>query len=100
DGKATIAVDTSVAPELTDWVKDKLAPVLAVWYPKIVALLPSPGFTAPTHYTITVKNMNGVAYTADTQVSVSKKWIQNEMNRQAVGSLVHESVHVVQQYNF
>ena len=99
DGKCTITVNTAVAPELNDWVEHRLSPVLAEWYPKIVALLPSPGFTAPAHYTITVKNMDGVAYTTDSHVSVSKKWIQDEMNREAVGSLVHESVHVVQQYN-
>jgi hypothetical protein len=81
-------------------VKDKLAPVLAVWYPKIVALLPSEGFNAPTNYTITVKDMDGVAYTSGTDVSVSKQWIQDQMNGEAIGSLVHESVHVVQQYDF
>ena len=100
DGKATIAFDTSAAPELTDWVKDKLAPVLAVWYPKIAALLPSEGFNSPTNYTITVKDMDGVAYTSGTDVSVSKQWIQDQMNGEAIGSLVHESVHVVQQYDF
>ena len=99
DGKVTIAINTSAAPELADWASHKLAPVLAEWYPKIVALLPSPGFTAPTHYTITVKDMDGVAYTTDTDVSVSEKWIQDQMNGEAIGSLVHESVHVVQQYH-
>ncbi|MGH7951533.1 MAG: GH92 family glycosyl hydrolase, partial [Limisphaerales bacterium] len=99
DGKATIAFDTSAAPELADWVKTKLAPVLAVWYPKIVALLPSPGFTAPTHYTVTVRQMGGVAYTTGTHVFVSEKWIHDQMNGEAIGSLVHESVHVGQQYH-
>lgn len=47
DGRFIIAIDTSAAPELDDWAEQKLAPVLAVWYPKIVALLPSTGFTAP-----------------------------------------------------
>src|SRR6266568_5107042 len=56
DGKDTITFDTSAAPELAGWMKQKLAPVLVQWYPKIVALLPSPGFTAPTHYIITVKH--------------------------------------------
>ncbi|HTV63037.1 MAG TPA: GH92 family glycosyl hydrolase, partial [Verrucomicrobiae bacterium] len=100
DGKCAITVDTSIAPDLTDWVQHKLAPVLAGWYPKIVALLPSDGFTAPTSYTITVKDMDGVAYTSGTDVSVSEQWIRDQMNGEAVGSLVHESVHVVQQYHF
>jgi len=100
DGKCTIAIDISSAPELADWVQHKLAPVLAQWYPKITALLPSDGFTAPTGYTITVQQMDGVAYTTGTNVFVSESWCNDQMNGEAVGSLVHESVHVVQQYNF
>jgi len=98
DGKCRITLDTTAAPELKDWAKQKLAPVLAKWYPKIVAMLPSKGFTAPTHYTVIVKPMAGVAYTQGTTVKVSKKWIHDQINGEALGSLVHESVHVVQQF--
>jgi hypothetical protein len=99
DGRCAIAIDTSAAPELADWAEHQLAPVLAVWYPKIVALLPSAGFTGPPAYSIIVQKMDGVAYTAGTNVFVSEKWIQEQMNGEAIGSLVHESVHVVQQYH-
>jgi hypothetical protein len=75
-----------------------LAPVLAQWYPKITAMLPSDGYTAPAGYTITVQPMDGVAYTSGTNVFVSESWCNDQMNGQAIGSLVHESVHVVQQY--
>jgi predicted alpha-1,2-mannosidase len=100
DGKCAIAIDTSEAPELTDWADHKLAPVLAQWYPKITAMLPSDGYTAPSGYTITVQDMDGVAYTTGTNVFVSARWCNDQMNGQAIGSLVHESVHVVQQYHF
>jgi len=99
-GRCKITIDTTAAPRLAGWADHKLAPVLARWYPRIVALLPSPGFTAPTHYTITVKHMDGVAYTTGTHVFVSEQWIQDQMNGEAIGSLVHESVHVVQQYGW
>ncbi len=99
DGKATIDLDTAAAPELADWTRDKSAPVLAEWYPKIVAMLPSEGFIAPTHLTVTIRDMDGVAYTSGTEVVVSKDWIKSQMNGEAVGSLVHEMVHVVQQYH-
>jgi hypothetical protein len=98
DGKCAIAIDTSTAPELANWAQHQLAPVLAAWYPKIIALLPSKGFAAPAGYTITIRKIDGVAYTTGTNVFVSEKWIQDEMNGEAIGSLVHESVHVVQQY--
>ena len=55
DGRCAIAIDTSAAPELADRVEHKLAPVLAVWYPKIVALLPGAGFTGPRAYSIIVQ---------------------------------------------
>jgi hypothetical protein len=98
DGKCAIAIDTSAAPELADWADHKLAPVLAEWYPKIVALLPSPGFVAPSQYHVTIRPMDGVAYTTGTNVFVSSSWCAAQMNGEAIGSLVHESVHVVQQY--
>jgi predicted alpha-1,2-mannosidase len=98
DGKSEITIDTAAAPELQDWAGNKLAPVLAEWYPKIVALLPSEGFTAPTHFTITLKPMDGVAYTAGTDVTANSTWLKSEIGGEAIGSLVHESVHVVQQY--
>lgn len=99
DGRSAIAIDTSAAPELEDWAEHTLAPVLAVWYPKIAAALPSPGFIAPQAYSITIKPMDGVGYTSGTKVFMSEKWIQGEMNGEAIGSIVHESVHVIQQYH-
>jgi len=99
DGKCEITLDTAAAPELHDWAEHQLAPVLAAWYPKIVALLPSPGFTAPKHYTITFKTMDGVAFTSGTRVEVNKNWIDGEIHGEAIGSLVHESVHVVQHFS-
>src|SRR5205085_1453687 len=44
DGYCEITIDTSGAPDLREWAEQKLAPVLAEWYPKITALLPSDGY--------------------------------------------------------
>ena len=98
DGKSEITFDTTAAPELKDWAADKLAPVLAEWYPKIVVLLPSEGFVAPTHFKIIIKPMDGVAYTVGTDVMANSTWLKSEIHGEAVGALVHEAVHVVQQY--
>lgn len=98
DGKTEITMNTAAAPDLADWTKTKLAPVLAEQYPKIVALLPGEGFAAPTHFKITVKPMDGVAYTVGTHVVVSADWLRSQMKGEAIGSVVHELVHVVQQY--
>ena len=100
DGKSDFTIDTTAAPELKDWAQNQLSPVLAEWYPKIVALLPSEGYTAPTHFKITLKPMDGVAYTAGTDVTANSVWLKSEIGREAIGSLVHECVHVVQQYGY
>jgi len=98
DGKCTITINTAAAPELQSWAQDKLVPVLVEWYPRIAALLPSDGYTAPSHFSITLKPMDGVAYTAGTRVVANSVWLKSEIGREAVGSLVHEAVHVVQQF--
>jgi hypothetical protein len=35
DGPYRFSVDTSQAPDLTPWVKEKLIPVLKDWYPNL-----------------------------------------------------------------
>ncbi len=89
---------TSRAPDLTEWATNKLAPVLLAWYPKIVALLPSEGFQAPARFRVILRPGRGVADTAGTRVTAYAPWIRRELNGQAIGSVVHECVHVVQQY--
>ena len=97
DGKCDITINTAAAPELQAWAHDRLAPVLAEQYPKIVAILPSAGFTAPDHFSITLKPMGGVAYTSGNRVLANSVWLKSELKGEAIGSLVHEAVHVVQQ---
>jgi hypothetical protein len=98
DGKYEITIDTSHASNLTDWATNKLAPVLIEWYPKVVAMLPSDGFTAPARFTVTLKPGDGVAFTSGTQIVGNSIWLKQELDGEAVGALVHEEVHVVQQY--
>ncbi len=97
-----IEIDYSQTPELKEWVETKLRPVLEEWYPIIVADLPSNGFTPPQKFTVTIKtDYRGVAATGGTRVTVSANWIKQQMDRpksEAVGSVVHELVHVDQQY--
>ncbi len=47
DGSCQITIDTTLAPELRNWAEQKLAPLLAEWYPKLTTMLASPGFTPP-----------------------------------------------------
>jgi hypothetical protein len=93
-----IVIDTSAAPDLKDWVENKLGPTLAEWYPKIVAMLPSDGYTPPKKFTVTLRPGRGVAATGGTRVTANSDWLKREINREAVGAILHEEVHVVQQY--
>jgi len=98
DGQCEISVDTTKAPELNGWAREKLQPALVEWYPKIAAALPSENYTAPDRFKLIIEPMDGVAYTAGTEVHASASWLKGEIGKQAVGSLIHEAVHVVQQY--
>jgi hypothetical protein len=98
-----IDIDYSQTPELKDWVDKQLRPALDEWYPMIIADLPSEGFTPPKQFSVTLEaNGNGVAATGGTRVTANAKWIKQELARgpqnEAVGALIHEAVHVVQQY--
>jgi len=98
DGACEITVDTSGAPDLKEWADTKLAPVLAEWYPKLVAMLPSEGFTPPNKFSVTIRPGNGVAATGGGRVTANSTWIARELKGEAIGALVHEEVHVVQRY--
>ncbi|HTD66472.1 MAG TPA: hypothetical protein VK846_08095, partial [Candidatus Limnocylindria bacterium] len=59
-GKYRFTFDTTVAPDLTEWAYKELSPVVLEWYPKLIAMLPSEGFAAPTNVTILFRdNMGG-----------------------------------------
>jgi hypothetical protein len=94
-----IAFDTTDAPELKAWVDEKLKPVCAEWYPKIVEMLPSDDYQAPRRFSIVFeKDMRGVAYTGGRRVVCAVPWFSANLEGEAAGAVVHELVHVVQQY--
>ena len=105
DVSVEIVIDSSKVPELADWCEKDLRPALVKWWPLIVADLPSNGFTPPAKFTVVIDpSYNGVAATGGTRVVVSPAWIKGQMVRlpwnEAVGSVIHEEVHVVQQYGY
>ncbi|MBP7052857.1 MAG: DUF1080 domain-containing protein [Phycisphaerae bacterium] len=98
-GKYRITIDTSETPDLTAWAHKELAPVVQQWYPKIVAMLSSEGYEAPTQVNITFSaNMQGVAATGGTRVRCAAAWFRQNLQGEARGAVVHELVHVVQNY--
>ena len=97
--KYEIVIDTSEVPEMNDWAENKLRPVLEEWYPQIVKMLPSDGFTAPQKFSVTFrKDKKGVADTGGAAVNCAADWFKKNLEGEAKGAVVHEMVHVVQQY--
>jgi hypothetical protein len=100
DGKYSCSIDTTDAPELTGWASSKVAPVIKEWYPKIVDMLPSDGFEPPTHFTfVFTPSYKGVAATSGTKVVCSSTYFAAGAHQADLGALVHEMVHIVQQYH-
>lgn len=100
DKKLKYVVDATAAADLMPWAEKELMPVVQEWYPKIVEMLPSEGFTAAKEVMLQFKtDMGGTpAYAAGNQVSLNAGWFRRELQREARGSVVHELVHVVQSY--
>ncbi len=99
-GAYHFTLDTTLAPDLTEWADTKLRPVVQEWYPKIVAMLPGDGFQARTNVIIRFReDMGGTPASAGGRfVNCNAGWFRTELRREALGSVVHELVHIVQAY--
>jgi hypothetical protein len=99
-GKYRITIDTTSTPDLSEWANKELAPVVQEWYPKLVQLLPSAGYEAPKKISITFqKGRPGIpAESGGTAITCSSDWFRQNLKGEAKGAVVHELVHVIQQY--
>jgi hypothetical protein len=100
DGRFRFTLDLTVAPDLADWADTRLRPVVLEWYPRIVEILPSEGWEPIDHLTLRFRNdMGGTpASAAAGRVNLNAGWFRRELEREALGAVVHELVHVVQNY--
>ena len=98
-GAYRFTVETTESPDLTDWSHRELIPAMQKWYPLIVEMLPSGGYSAPKTFSINfVNSYKGVAATGGNRIEGNPSWYRGQLKGEAIGSLVHELVHVVQQY--
>jgi hypothetical protein len=100
DGKYHFTIDATVAPDLMDWADRELRPVVKEWYPKLVDMLPSEGYQAATNIVLLFRdNMGGTpASAAGSRINLNAGWFRRNLKGEARGSVVHEMVHVVQNY--
>ena len=100
-GKYVITIVSTEAPDLCGWVENKLRPAVKEWYPKLVEMLPSEGYEAPEKVTITLdRDAKGVAYASGNKITCAVDWFRKNLEGEAVGAVVHELVHVVQNYGW
>lgn len=99
EGKATFVLDATDAPDLAEWAEQKLIPVVQEWYPKMSGMLVSDGFTPPKEVMLQFKNgINVPAFASANQITLNAPWFRRELQGEARGCVVHELVHVVQNY--
>lgn len=100
NGGYRFTIDATEAPDLAEWAGKELRPVVQTWYPKLVALLSSDGYQAPSDVTLRFRDdMGGTPASAGgAGVNLNAAWFRNELQREALGAVVHELVHVVQNY--
>lgn len=100
DKKFTYVIDSTKAPELTEWCDKELVPVVEKWYPKLVELLPSKGYKAPDQVSFEFKtDMGGTpAYAVGNKISLNAQWYPGQLKGEAKGCAIHEMGHVVQNY--
>lgn len=99
-GAFKFTVDATRSPDLMPWVEKELIPVVEEWYPKLCAMMPSKGYNAPREVHMEFKDdMGGTpAYAAGNRLSLSIPFFHGQLEGEAKGCVIHELVHVVQDY--
>jgi len=91
----SVILDSSEIPELEPWGR-AAANTMEEWYPRIAKLLYSEGYEPPEKIYLKINNPGkGVAGTAGNRIGIAASWIKKEPGH---GVLIHELVHVVQDY--
>jgi hypothetical protein len=92
-----VTVDTSLAPDLTEWGL-QAQELCKTWYPQILKLLPGKGFQPPltTRITLVEKINGGVGSTVDADIQILAGHVRTRPD--AYGVVIHELAHVVQGY--
>jgi len=57
------------------------------------------GFVPPKSFTVDLRPRGGVAATGGTHITANSNWLAGQIHKEATGAIVHEEVHVVQQYS-
>ena len=99
DASCTFLLDATDAPDLVSWAEKTLRSALTAWRPKITALLSSTDYMPPTHVTLLFcSDMNAPAAASGGIIRLNATWFRRELEDEATGCVIHELVHVIQNY--
>ncbi|WP_394847628.1 RICIN domain-containing protein [Pendulispora brunnea] len=90
-----IRLDTSNASDL-GWFGAMSKNIALAWYGKFSWYLSSSGYKAPSKWDMIFKECDGVAYVSGTTATGCAKFFREHGDD--FGAMVHESVHIIQQY--
>ena len=98
--RCAFTVDATAAPDLAEWAATRLKPLLLTWSGRLEELLPSDGYHGPERITLCFRtDMGGTPASAGGGgVNLNADWFRKERDREAPGAVVHELVHLVQNY--
>jgi len=100
DASCTFVMDATDAPDLMPWAEEALCPALTVWSPKIAKLLVSDDYAPPARVTLLFCTGMGKvpAAAGGGVIRLNAAWFRREREGEATGCVIHELVHVVQNY--
>jgi hypothetical protein len=104
DGNYRYVLDSTEAPDLRDWTLNRLFPVMEIWYPKIIAMLPVDGYTPAKTVYFTLKNATDLpgnaqgvpGYATGDRITLNASFLRDNQKGESIGCAVHEITHVVQ----
>jgi hypothetical protein len=94
--KPEVTIDASAKPALEPWLR-KAATLAEEWHPRLENLLADGGPAAPNKIRIVLRDSNeGVAHTSGGTITIMSGWLEKQPDD--FGLVVHEVVHIVQNY--
>jgi hypothetical protein len=91
-----VVLNASEVPEMKEWC-ERAKDIVEEWYPFIADYLGDEGYTPPRRINLTFrKDMKGIAGTGRATITCGAKWFKDHPDD--YGAIVHESIHVVQNY--
>lgn len=93
--RMSVKLEGASDPVEAAWA-ERAKEMVLLWYPIIATYLATPGWQGATEIVLEFQDIDGVAHAAGNRITISTRWIKS--HPQDIGMVLHELVHVIQQY--